>query len=222
MRIISNNPVMVDDNFSEARGTSKKKQERQSQRSTRKLKSGTKEERKEVRGAKREERQAKRKARRNARKLKLDKNRDGKITFKDFIPKLRKETSSTGQARWVKDNPDGTKEVVPDNRVEEVKGSGGVKTPVDGDDLKGATTAQSDTNGNGVTASFPETAVEEAEFEDGTTGYVKKDDLDGGSNDKGMSKGLKIGLIIGGVVVATVITILVVKSMKSKSSAKGK
>jgi hypothetical protein len=46
------------------------------------------------------------------------------------------------------------------------------------------------------------------------------DDTKKADAPKGMSKGLKIGLIVGGVVIAGIVTILVIKKMKAKKSGK--
>jgi len=94
MRIVKDNPVVIDSEFSNARGDGKarraaRKSKRQQKKSVPK---GSKEDRKAARKSKRTakkaERQARRAARKGARKLKFDKNKDGKITFKDFIPQI--------------------------------------------------------------------------------------------------------------------------------------
>ena len=94
MRIVTDNPVVIDSEFSNARGDGKarraaRKSKRQQKKSVPK---GSKEDRKAARKSKRTakkaERQARRAARKGARKLKFDKNKDGKITFKDFIPQI--------------------------------------------------------------------------------------------------------------------------------------
>jgi hypothetical protein len=246
MRIITDSPITNDDAYSNAKGDGKarraarkskrsgrqksfgdkgmtNKEFRQSQKEGRKaLKGGSKEEKKAARQARRSERKTRRKARRNARKLSMDTNKDGKVTFKDLIhPLKRKKNASTGQASWVKVNPDGSEEIVPDDKVEEVKGNGGVKVPVAEEDLVGVENAQANPDGT-VIAEIPEENVEEMTFDDGSTGYGKKADVEGGENDKGMSKKLKTGLIIGGIVlvVGVVATILIVQARKKKKGAK--
>ncbi len=162
-------------------------------------------ERKENRAEKKEERKAnggffskenralrkeKRKAKRTARKLKLDKDKDGRITFKDFIPKLRKtKNSQTGLLDVTKQNPDGTTEIVPENRIKEVSDGKGGKHLVDTKDVGDKPI---DVVGDDIVITLPEEEVEEMTFSDGTDGYARI------SDKEGMSRSLKIGLIVGG------------------------
>ena len=88
MNIITNRPI-INENSSNASGKSKRdirKEEREQKRGAKKLgKEGFfSDSKKEDRKSKREERKSNRKAKRSARKLKLDRNKDGSITYKGF------------------------------------------------------------------------------------------------------------------------------------------
>lgn len=229
MRVVTDRPMILEDH-SNAGG----KERRQKRRADRQAGGGKKAERvekREQRQAKRSTRKAerleKRKARRNARKLKWDKDKDGKITFRDFIPKLRKERTSTGQAKWVKDNPDGTKtEVKPEDVKTVTNKTTGEQIPVDGADIRGTEEVVVDNSGN-VTAKLNEDQVEEMTFDDGSTGYARKDDVEGGINDKkgwkSLSTGAKVGIIIAGVAVSGVLAFVIYKAVtKNKTKGKGK
>lgn len=237
MRVVTDRPMILEDH-SNAGGKERRQQRRaarQAKRSDRQAgKGGRKEarlekraERKAGRMEKRAERQERRKARRNARKLKWDKDKDGKITFRDFIPRLRQQRSNTGQLKVVKDNPDGTTTEVPAERVETITDpQTGTKVQVDSTDVQGTQTVSVDPNGN-VTATLGEDQVEEMTFDDGSTGFARRDDVEGGARDekgwKSLSTGAKVGIIAAGVVVSGVLAFVIYKAVtKNKGKAKGK
>ena len=238
MKVVTDRPLILEDS-SNAGGKERRQQRksaRQDKRSQRRSESGRKDkrearlekraDRKAGRLEKRAERQERRKARRNARKLKWDKDRDGKITFRDFIPRLRKQKTSTGQLKIVKDNPDGsTTEVAPENVETITDPKTGTKVQVDSTDVRGTESVSVDQNGN-VTATLNEDQVEEMVFDDGSTGFARRDDVEGGVNDqrgwKSLSTGAKIAIIGGSVLVSVVLGIVIYKAVTKNKGKKGK
>lgn len=203
MEIITERPIIREDSsnasgkFKAWRESRKEgKQDRKNDRSEKRA------ERKESRIEKRAERKTRRKANSKARKLKLDRNQDGSITFKDFIPKLNKNrNSNTGLLDVTKKNPDGSIDKVKEKDIVEVGGEAYDKNDIDGLEVK------KDSKGE-TYVDVPKEQTEEVEFTNGDVGFTRK---------KGMSKGLKIGLIVGSsALVLGLITFFVVKASKKK------
>ncbi len=205
--------------------TSGARAERQERRAGRKSKrtgkKGTRMEkrttRKAARTTKKAERILKRKARKDARKLKPRRNKRGEMVYTDAVPVVTEVPTGTG-VDLVKTDPN-TGEVTKLDLtdVKTIPSTMPNVPPIKVDKKDVPDGKEKDLNvtpdGN-VTVDYTEPETEEVDFGDGTTGRVPSDFAE----DPGMSKKLKTGLIIGGVVlvVGVIATILIVRAKKKK------
>jgi hypothetical protein len=174
----------------------------------------------------RTKRKAERKAKWGARPLDAI-LKNGLKKFKDKLPKLRKTKGTDGKDKFTKENPDGTTTDVPKDQVTIVPPptAGGQESYFDKKDLNTPNEVVKTVLPNGeveLSKLYNQEETETIPNEQGVdTVYKKEDVVDSGdastSPSEGMSKGLKIGLIVGGsVLVVGIIAFVVYKSRQSK------
>lgn len=185
-------------------------------------------ERREDRDKTREKRRADRKAKHGARPLdSIVKN--GLKKFKDKLPKLRKVKGADGKDKFEKELPDGTKQEVSKDQVQIVPPptSGGQESFFDKKDLNTKNEVVKTVLANGEVELSKIYAPEETEQIPSEQGgepvtYKKEDVADSGdasitASSTGMSKGMKIGLIVGGsVLVLGIVAFVIYKSKQGK------
>lgn len=184
-------------------------------------------ERRTDRKATREKRKADRKAKYGARPLDaIVKN--GLKRFKDKLPKLRKTKGTDGKDKFTKENPDGTTTDVPKDQVAIVPPStaGGQESYFDKKDLNTPNEVVKTVLPNGeleLAKIYSPEQTEQVPSEQGgePVTYKKEDVVDSGdastSPSTGMSKGMKIGLIVSGtVLVLGIVAFVIYKSKQGK------
>ena len=170
---------------------------------------------KEERNKKREKKKQDRKAKYGARPLKGF-LKQGKQFFKDHLPKLKKKENGN----YEKKNPDGTTAEINAKDTTKIQPppSAPKNTPpvvIDNADLNsGGVTNTSVENGElVVTKTYTEAETETAIDDNGLEQVYKKSDTE----EVGISKTLKIGLIVGGsVILLGLIGLLIYKSKNNK------
>lgn len=183
-------------------------------------------ERRDDRHATREKRKSDRKAKYGARPLDaIIKN--GLKKFKDKLPKLRKTKGTDGKDKFTKENPDGTTTDVPKDQVTIVPPptAGGQESYFDKKDLNTPNEVVKTVLPNGeveLSKLYNQEETETIPNEQGVdTVYKKEDVVDSGDASSppstGMSKGMKIGLIVGGsALVVGIIVFAIYKSRQGK------
>lgn len=183
------------------RGT--KRADRRTQRGIRKS------ERVAERTANRERRRATRQAKKNARALKKT-TKYGKDIYQDKIPPLTKD--ATGN--FIKTNPDGSTIVIPKEETKTITNPNGTTTTYDNKDIistdKVIQQINPNTKQNELIGEYTEEQTEVALDDKGNEQVYKKADV------SGMSKGLKIGLIVGGSVLGLALIGLIIYKLKKK------
>jgi hypothetical protein len=183
------------------RGT--KRADRRTQRGIRKS------ERVAERKENRERRRATRKAKKDARALrKVTKN--GQEIYQDRLPILTIDANGN----YIKTNPDGSTTIIPKEQIKVIVNPNGTNTVYDSKDINNAQNViqKVDTNTN-QTQLIEEYTPEQTEvlFDNaGNEQVYKKADVGG------MSKGLKIGLIVGGSVLGLALIGLIIYKLKKK------
>lgn len=184
-------------------------------------------ERKEHRVEKRTERRANRKAKYGARPLKTFVH-NGVQKFKDRLPKLRKKKKANGEVAFEKTMPDGTVKEIPQSQVKTIPSAkGGEDNHFDVADVNTKKAVVQTVLDNGeveLSKLYNQEETETIPNEQGVDTVYKKEDVsDSGdasappSSDTGMSKGMKIGLIVGGsALVLGIIVFAIYKSRKVK------
>lgn len=185
-------------------------------------------ERRTDRKATREKRKADRKAKYGARPLDaIVKN--GLKKFKDKLPKLRKVKTADGKDGFAKDLPDGKTVTVPSDQVTTVPSTnGGQPSFFDKKDLNTPNEVIKTVLPNGeleLAKIYSPEQTEQIPNEQGgePVTYKKEDVADSGdasttsSSSTGMSKGMKIGLIVGGTaLVLGIVAFVIYKSKQGK------
>lgn len=185
------------------------------------------EERRTDRKDTRTKRKAERKAKWGARPLDAI-LKNGLKKFKDKLPKLRKTKGTDGKDKFTKENPDGTTTDVPKDQVTIVPPStaGGQESYFDKKDLNTPNEVVKTVLPNGeleLAKIYSPEQTEQVPSEQGgePVTYKKEDVVDSGdastSPSTGMSKGMKIGLIVGGsVLVLGIVAFVIYKSKQGK------
>jgi hypothetical protein len=183
------------------RGT--KRTERKTQRGIRKS------ERVAERKSNKDRRRATRRAKKDARALKKT-TKNGKDIYQDKIPPLTKD--ATGN--FIKTNPDGSTTVIPKEETKVITNSNGTTTTYDNKDISSTDKVIQQINPvtkqNELIGEYTEEQTEVALDDKGNEQVYKKADVGG------MSKGLKIGLIVGGSVVGLALIGLIIYKLKKK------
>lgn len=184
-------------------------------------------EKRDERKERRAERKANRKAKYGARPLKTFVH-NGVQKFKDKLPKLKKKKKANGEVAFEKTMPDGTVKEIPKSQVKTIPSTkGGEDNHFDMADVNTQKAVVQTVLDNGeveLSKLYNQEETETVPNEQGVdTVYKKEDVTDDSTNppsDSGMSKGMKIGLIVGGVVLLAGIIFVAVKSSKSNAKAK--
>lgn len=225
-KVVNSDSYKNFDDYSEARGKKEEKSDDKPKKLgyfSKEKKDARKEkrsEKKEERKEKRAERRADRKAKRGARPLKtIFKN--GVKKFKDALPKLKKKVNSGGAETFVKTLPDGTVKELTKEMVKVIPASktGGEQSIYDLADINTSKEVLQTVNPDGsidLHKEYSESETETIPDEIGTEQVYKKEDVE--DTEGTMNKNLKIGLIVGGVLLlATGIFIAVRMSSKTKT-----
>jgi len=183
--------------------------------------------RKEKRVERRVERRANRKAKYGARPLKTFVH-NGVQKFKDKLPKLRKNKKANGEVAFEKTMPDGTVKEIPKSQVKTIPSAkGGEENHFDMADVNTQKAVVQTVLDNGeveLSKLYNQEETETIPNEQGVdTVYKKEDVADSGdasttsSSSTGMSKGMKIGLIVGGTaLVLGIVAFVIYKSKQGK------
>jgi len=175
----------------------------------------------------RTKRKAERKAKWGARPLDAI-LKNGLKKFKDKLPKLRKTKGTDGKDKFTKENPDGTTTDVPKDQVTIVPPptAGGQESYFDKKDLNTPNEVVKTVLPNGeleLAKIYSPEQTEQIPSEQGgePVTYKKEDVVDSGDASSppstGMSKGMKIGLIVGGsALVVGIIVFAIYKSRQGK------
>lgn len=156
-----------------------------------------------------------------ARKLRVEKRKDKRATkgkhIDEIPPVITGPNPETGKVENLKNNPDGTVEVVPQENLK--KASNG--QTYDKTDLeKSGTTVMQKNETTGVEELIKvldDNQVETLKTTDGEEISFRKEDLvDKETGKTPMSKGLKIGLIVGGSVLALTVIGLIIYAVRKK------
>ena len=139
------------------------------------------------------------------------KNTKDEVTYVDVIPPVIADPSG----KMMKQNPDGTTTEVPKSDVTTAPNG----QQIDKKDIQGAGELATGTNPvtgqPEVTKTVPQEEVKELTTQEGEVIQFKASDLE--KNDEGMSKGMKMALIIGGsVLVLGIIGFIIYKSRSGK------
>lgn len=175
----------------------------------------------------RTERRANRKAKYGARPLKTFVH-NGVQKFKDKLPKLKKKKKADGTVAFEKTMPDGTVKEIPQSQVKTIPSTkGGEDNHFDVADVNTQKAVVQTVLDNGeveLSKLYNQEETETVPNEQGVdTVYKKEDVADTGdastlpTSDTGMSKGMKIGLIVGGsALVVGIIVFAIYKSRQGK------
>lgn len=152
------------------------------------------------------------KPKKGARKLKKRKDKTGKDEHVDVVPEVVATKSARGEDVMVRANPDGTRNEF--SKSETVVAPNGKTYAKEDLEKAGKTVVE----GGEVVKVIPPADVAVLKTEDGEEIPFRKDDLIDRDTEegKGMSKGLKTGLIIGGIVVGVGILTFVIYKLTKK------
>ena len=199
----------VDKYYSDAE-IAKRQAQRGAKRADRRTQRGIrKSERVAERTANRDRRRATRQAKKDARALKKV-NKNGKEVYQDKLPILTIDANGN----YIKTNPDGSTTIIPKEQIKVIVNPNGTNTVYDSKDINNAQNViqkfDTNTNQTQLIEEYTQEQTEVALDEKGNEQVYKKADVGG------MSKGLKIGLIVGGSILGLALIGLIIYKLKKK------